>query len=260
VRRLCVAVIGAVLLTGCIALGTTQPSTLTVYAAASLTNALRTLQARYEAAVPGMHLIISTASSGALRAQIEQGARADIFLSADTANPAALAHDGLAEGEPVTFAANRLTIIVPADNPAGIRTPADLARYGVKIIAAIEGAPIAAYANRLVGSLARLAGYPAGFVSRYATNVVSREDDVRAVVTKIALGEGDAAIVYQTDAAASSEVATVAVPDAANVAATYAGIVIKGAAQPAAAHAFLAWLAGTPGRATLLDFGFLPPP
>jgi molybdate transport system substrate-binding protein len=159
----------------------------------------------------------------------------------------------------VTFAANRLTIIVPAGNPAGIRTPADLARGGVKIIAANEGAPIAAYANRLVGSLARFAGYPAGFVSRYATNVVSREDDVRAVVTKIALGEGDAAIVYQTDAAASSQVATVAVPDAANVAATYAGIVIKGAGQLVAAHAFLAWLAGSAGRATLHDFGFLPP-
>jgi molybdate transport system substrate-binding protein len=160
----------------------------------------------------------------------------------------------------VTFAANRLTIIVPAGDPAGIRTPADLARGGVKIIAANDGAPIAAYANRLVGSLARLAGYPAGFVSRYATNVVSREDDVRAVVAKIALGEGDAAIVYQTDAAASSKVATVTVPDAANVAATYAGIVIKGAGQPVAAHAFLAWLAGPPGRATLHDFGFLSPP
>jgi molybdate transport system substrate-binding protein len=218
------------------------------------------VQARYEAAAPGMHLITSTASSGALRAQIEQGARADIFLSADTANPAALAHEGLADGELVTFAANRLTIIVPAGNPAGIRTPADLARDGVKIIAAIEGAPIAAYANRLVRSLAQLAGYPAGFVSRYATNVVSREDDVRAVVTKIALGEGDAAIVYQTDAAASSEVETVAVPDAANVAATYAGIVIKGAVQRVAAHAFLAWLASPPGRAILHDFGFLPPP
>jgi molybdate transport system substrate-binding protein len=260
VRRLCVAVIGAVLLSGCTTLGTTQRSTLTVYAAASLTNALRTVQARYEAAVPGMHIIFSSASSGALRAQIEQGARADVFLSADTANPAGLIHEGLADGEPVTFAANRLTIIVPAANPAGIRTPADLARDGVKIIAANEGAPIAAYANRLVDSLGRLAAYPAGFVSRYATNVVSREDDVRAVVTKIALGEGDAAIVYQTDAAASSKVATVAVPDAANVAATYAGIVIKGAGQPVAAHAFLAWLAGPPGRATLHDFGFLPPP
>jgi molybdate transport system substrate-binding protein len=233
---------------------------LTILAAASLTNALHGVQGRYEAVVPGIHLIISTASSGALRTQIEQGAQADLFLSADAANPEALVSEGLAGGEPMTFAANRLTIIVPAGNPAGIRTPADLARSGVKIIAASDAAPIAAYANRLVGNVARLAGYPPDFASRYATNVVSREDDVRAVVNKIELGEGDAAIVYRTDAAASSELATVPVPDAANVTATYAGMVLKESGHIAAAQALLAWLAGPRGRAILGEFGFLPPP
>ena len=258
-RRLCVALVGTVLLSACTVLGARPPASLTLYAAASLTDAMRRAQAAYEAAVPGVHLTLSTGSSGALRTQIEQGAQADLFLSADAANPEALVREGLADGEPLRFAENRLTIIVPRDNPSGIRAPADLARPGVKVIAAGDAAPIAAYAAQVVGNLARLAGYAPDFAAKYAANVVSREDDVRAVVTKIELGEGDAAIVYATDAAASSKVETIAIPGAANITATYAGIVVKGSAHAAAARGFLTWLAGSQGRAILHDFGFLPP-
>jgi len=111
-----------------------------------------------------------------------------------------------------------------------------------------------------VTKLATQPGYPAGFVAAYDANVVSREDNVKAVVAKIELGEGDAAIVYVTDAKASSKVTTIEIPAVANVPATYAGLVVKASAHAAAAHAFLTWLAGPDGQKVLAGFGFLPPP
>ncbi len=232
---------------------------LTIYGAASLKGALEKAKPAYEAAVPGTTLTISTDASSALATKIEQGAPADVFLSADTKNPQALVDKGLTDGPAVTFAGNTLTVIVPADNPAGITTPADLAKAGVKIIAAGDEVPITKYATQLVDNLAKEPGYPADFAAAYAANVVSKEDNVKAVVAKNELGEGDAGIVYVTDAAASTKVATVEVPDSANVLAAYAGVVVKGSPNAAAAQAFLSWLAGPDGRAILAGFGFLPP-
>jgi molybdate transport system substrate-binding protein len=233
---------------------------LTIYGAASLKAALEEATAAYGAAFPDTTLTISTDSSAALETQIEQGAPADVFLSADTANPKKLVDKGLADGDAVIFAGNELTVIVPADNPAGIESPADMARSGVKVIAAGDEVPITKYATELIGKLAVEAGYPPDFVAAYTANVVSKEDNVKAVVAKIELGEGDAGIVYVTDASAATNVETVAVPDAANVRATYAGVVLKGSANAAAARAFLDWFAGPDGQAILGSFGFLPPP
>jgi molybdate transport system substrate-binding protein len=232
---------------------------LTIYAAASLKGALEAAQEPYEAANPGTTLTISTDSSAALATQIEEGAPADVFLSADTKNPQALVDKGLAEGAAVDFAGNKLVVIVPTDNPAAIATPADLATTGVKIIAAGEEVPITKYATQLVDNLAKEPGYPADFATAYDTNIVSKEDNVKAVVAKLELGEGDAAIVYVTDAKISTEVASVEVPDSANVLATYAGVVVKATENPDAAAAFLTWLAGSDGQAILSGFGFLPP-
>jgi molybdate transport system substrate-binding protein len=232
---------------------------LTVYGAASLKGALEKAKTAYEAANPGTTLTISTDSSAALATQIEQGAPADVFLSADTRNPQALIDTGLANAPAVSFATTRLTVIVPTDNPAGITTPAELAGTGVKIIAAGNEVPITKYATQLVDNLAKEAGYPADFAAAYAANVVSKEDTVTAVVAKVALGEGDAAIVYATDAAASGEVVTVDVPEGANVLATYAGVVVKESPHADAAEALLAWFAGPEGQAILQSFGFLPP-
>ncbi len=232
---------------------------LTIYGAASLKGALEKARTAYEAAVPGVTLTISTDSSSALETKIEQGAPADVFLSADTSNPKKLVDAGFADGAPVNFAGNKLTVIVPAGNPAGITTPADLARAGVKVIAAGDAVPITKYAGQLVANLAKEPGYPADFVALYAANVVSKEDNVKAVVAKIELGEGEAGIVYVTDAKASTKVATVDVPDSANVLASYDGVVVKGSANAAAARAFLAWFAGPAGQAILTSFGFLLP-
>lgn len=232
---------------------------LTIYAAASLKAALAKATTAYEAANPGTTLAISTDSSAALETKIEQGAPADVLLSADTANPQKLVDKGLAAGSITKFAGNLLTVIVPMANPAGIQTPADLAKPGIKVIAAGDTVPITKYATQLVANLAKQPGYPADFVARYTANVVSKEENVAAVVAKIELGEGDAGIVYVTDAKTSTKVTTVAVPDAANVPATYGGVVVKASPNLAAAQAFLAWLAGPDGQAILASFGFLPP-
>ena len=235
------------------------PAALTIYGAASLKGALDKVKTAYETANPGTTLTISTDSSATLETQIEQGAPADVFLSSDTKNPQTLVDKGLADGDTVRFAGNKLTIVVPTSNPAGITTPADLAKSGVKIIAAGDAVPITKYATQLVANLAKEAGYPADFVAAYTANIVSKEDNVKAVIAKLELGEGDAGIVYVTDAKASSKVATIDVPNTANVLAIYAGVVVTASKNVVAAKAFLTWFAGPDGQAMLSTFGFLPP-
>jgi molybdate transport system substrate-binding protein len=159
----------------------------------------------------------------------------------------------------IRFARNRLTIIVPRANPAAIRTPPDLTRSDVKVIAAGKAVPVTRYAEQLIAKLAVLPGYPSDFMARYTANIASREDNVAAVVAKIELGEGDAAVVYHTDAIAATRVNEIPVPDGANVAAIYGGVVLKSSPNQAAAGAFLAWLAGADGQAALASLGFEPP-
>lgn len=237
----------------------TTPVELVVFAAASLRDAIEAAAATYSEATPGVTIRVSADSSATLRTQIEQGAHADVFLSADTKNPQTLVDAGLTDGSSVAFAGSTLTIIVPTANPAGIESPEDLARAGVKVVAAGDDVPITAYASRLIDRLAASDGYPAGFAAAVAANVVSQEENVKAIVTKIALGEGDAGIVYVTDARGRDDVTMIPVPNDVNVAATYAGVVVKSSADVAAAHALLDWLAGPDGQALLGAFGFRPP-
>jgi molybdate transport system substrate-binding protein len=226
-------------------------SDLTVFGAASLRSA-------FEAMVPplatatGLAPIYSFDASSTLRAQIEQGAPADVFASADTTSVTTLLDAGLAI-DAVAFACNQLTIIVPAGNPAGITSALDLGRAGVRVIAAGEEVPITRYATQLVQNL--------GIADAYAANVVSREDNVAAVRSRIHLGEGDAAIVYLTDAIASGDgVIRIPVPPGANVPATYAAAIVADTDQPSESRAFLGWLTGPQGQRVLADFGFLPAP
>jgi molybdate transport system substrate-binding protein len=266
-RLVSLLAIVALVLAACSSNATTAPASpsaaalsgpLTIYGAASLKGALGKAQTAFEAANPGVTITVSTDSSATLETQIEQGAPADVFLSADTANPAKLVAKGLAS-DPVKFATNLLTVIVPTANPANIKTPADLAKPGVKIIAAEDSVPITKYATVLVANLAKQPGYPADFVAKYNANVVSKEANVAAVVSKVGLGEGDAGICYVTDAKASTSVTAIPVPADANVPANYAGVVIKASKDLPAAQAFLTWFAGPDGQAILASFGFLPP-
>ena len=212
---------------------------------------------------PWTDLTTSTGSSAAVRTQIEQGAPADVFLSADTSNPEALVNADLTDGGVVEFATNSLVVVVPRGNPAAITSPADLARPGVRIIAASDGVPISDYSAQVIDRLSATEGYPEDFAAAYAANVVSKEDNVAAVTAKIVLGEGDAAIVYVTDAqtadAHAAGVETIEIPEAANVAAEYGGVVIRASQSRPTAHEFLGWLRSVNGQTVLSTFGFGPP-
>ena len=137
-----------------------EPVELTIYGAASLKGVLEAAKAAYETSNTGTTVALSTGSSAALETQIDQGAPADVFLSADTTNPKKLVDAGLADGAAIIFAGNELTVIVSTANPAGIASPKDLARSGVKVIAAGDEVPITKYATQLVDNLAKEAGYP----------------------------------------------------------------------------------------------------
>ncbi len=231
---------------------------LRVAAAASLRTAIVALGDAYSAAHPGTTVTVATGSSAALRTQVEQGAPFDVFLSADEANPQALADESLTAGDPIPFASNSVALVVPAGNPAEIATPADLARPGIRLVAAGARVPITTYADRVIANLGSITGYPPGYVAALEANTVSREDNVAAVLAKVELGEGDAGFVYATDAASSTKVGSIAIPAGAQVRARYAGVVIRGGRVDAAAD-FLDWVAGEAGQAVLRPFGFLAP-
>jgi molybdate transport system substrate-binding protein len=227
-----------------------------VFAAASLTDAFEELAAAY-ADETDAEVVLSFDASSALRAQITEGASADLFVSADVVNPQQLVDAGLTDGEPQRFAANRLVLVVPADGADAVATWQDLAADGVRIVAAGEDVPITAYAEELVDALADQPDAPDGLAEAYAANVVSREDNVRALLAKIELGEGDAGIVYETDAASTDDVASIEIPAEAEVVADYAFVVLADAAT--AASAFAEWLVGDEAQAILASHGFRPP-
>ena len=242
------------------ATATAVPAEIAVYAASSLTEAFDALAVAYEAANPGTRVTLSYDSSAALRAKIEQGARVDVFASADTKNPDALVSAGLAAGPTTPFAANELAVIVPASNPAGLTDPYGLAGPGVKVIAAGEKVPITAYAASLLENLEAYKGAQADLIPSYERNIVSREDNVKGIVAKVELGEGDGGIVYATDArAAGDKVRTLPVPPGTNVRATYGAVILTDAPEPAAAAAFLAWLTGQDAQSILSSYGFSAP-
>jgi molybdate transport system substrate-binding protein len=233
---------------------------LTVYAAASLTEVFDALAVAYEAANPDVTVTLSYDSSAALRAKIEQGARVDVFASADTKNPDALVAAGLATGPTVVFASSELAVIVPADNPAGLVDPYGLAEPGVKVIAAGEKVPISAYATKLLENLEAYKGAQADLIPSYQRNVVSREDNVKGIVAKVELGEGDGGIVYATDArAAGDKVETLPIPPGTNVRVAYGAVIPADAPAPDAATAFLVWLLGPDAQAILTSHGFAAP-
>lgn len=175
-------------------------------------------------------------SSSQLRTQLQEGAKADIFASADVAQMEQVAKAGLVDGNATIFARNRLVVIVPKGNPGKVTTLADLAKPGVKFVTTPPDVPIGAYAR---ASLKKLASDPAngnGYDAKVLANIVSEEANVRQVVVKVQLGEADAGICYATDVTAvpSGEVTTIDIPDSANVVAEYPIAILKSAKAPAA--------------------------
>jgi len=216
-------------------------ATLTVYAAASLTNVFPKVDGspRY-----------SFAGSNTLAAQIQQGAPADVFASANMTLPNQLNAKGLC-GKPVVFTRNTLVIVVPRSNPASIRSVYDLAKAGVKLDIAASGVPVGSYTLQILKNM--------GLSTAVLKNVVSQETDVREVLSKVALGEADAGFVYSTDAkTVPGQVTVIKVPAWAQPKVQYGICIVSSSANKQGAQAFVDKVISKTGQAKMLAAGFLP--
>ena len=229
-----------------------EPAPVVVFAASSLREAMTELEHAFEREHPEIDLRPSFAGSQVLRLQLEHGARAQVFASANADHLRALADAELvAPGEP--FARNTLALITPLDNPAQIESFADLPRAERLVIGAAE-VPIGAYTDALFDRL------EPGLAKQLRARVVSRESNVRLVRAKVELGEADAAIVYQTDAAASTRVRTIPLPSALSPEALYLIAPVRGASHSHEAATFVAFVRGPQGQAILASHGFMGAP
>ena len=226
--------------------------TLQVFAASSLADAFREMEAAFEAAHPGTDVELVFAGSQVLRLQIEHGARADIFASADRRHIESLERAGLV-AEYAEFAGNELVVIVPPDNPAGIESFNDLPRAR-RLVIGTENVPVGGYTRAALRRATAHSG--PGFETAVLDRVVSEESNVRLVRAKVELGVADAAIVYRTDAA-PGRVRTIPMPWWANVRADYLMGAVAGSANPEGAEQWIGFVASPAGREILSRRGFV---
>jgi molybdate transport system substrate-binding protein len=220
---------------------------LNVFAAASLTGAFNAAKAPLTAANPGLSLTYNFAGSNTLVSQIMQGAPADVFASADTANMQKLVTAGLVN-TPVTFAKNKLEIAVAPGNPKQITGLADLAKPGVSVVLEATGVPAGDYTRMILASM------------NITVTPKSLETDVKSAITKVTSGEADATVVYVTDVkAAASSVTGVPIPDSVQPNITYPMAVVKASKNTAGAQAFINSAVSGDVQKALENAGFLPP-
>lgn len=226
---------------------------LTVFAASSLTAAFTKIGADFEAANLGARVTLNFGSSGDLAAAIQSEGTADVFASASGSYMEEVSDEVGVIGR-ADFVKNELVIITPPDNPANISSLQDLATPGVQVILAAEGVPVGDYARQALDA--------AGIEEAVLANVVSNEADDASVVAKITAGEADAAIVYVSDVTreVAPQVNAVEIPEDMNLIATYPIAVVAGSSHADLAQAFVDYVTGSAGQATLTDFGFLPLP
>jgi molybdate transport system substrate-binding protein len=241
--RVAVTILAATILAAVTAgAGRGQSEPLTIYAAASLTDVFRGFDSNQR---------YSFAGSGTLETQIRNGAPADLFASAAPLNTQRLFRQGLVD-RPVTFASNRLALIVPRSNPAEITSIYDLRRKPVKLVIAGAAVPVGAYTRTVLKKMG---------LTSVLSKVVSQEPDVRAVTGKVALGQADAGFVYVTDARAVSEqVSVIRIPAWAQPRVRYEIAVVARSSRKALARAWITRLLSARGQAALKSYGFLPLP
>jgi len=224
------------------AAGRSQAGPLTIYAAASLTGVFNTYDGSEK---------YSFAGSNVLETQIKQGAPADIFASASPANTQRLYASGLVD-KPVTFTANRLALIVPKSNPAGLKSVYDLRSVSVKLVVAGAAVPVGGYTRTVLKKMG---------LSSVLSKVVSQESDVKAVTSKVALGQADAGFVYVTDArAVSDQVTLIRIPAWAQPRVRYEIAVVSKSPNKSAAQSWIKGILSTKGQTALSHAGFLPIP
>ena len=219
------------------------PATLTVFAAASLQPAFDRIGQQLRTQ-KNITTTFSYAGSQTLTTQLQQGAPADVFASADTAHMTTVQNAGLIAGPPRIFAHNRLEIAVERGNPKGIHSLADLSRAGLVVVLADPSVPAGKYAQQAL-TRAHVTVHPA-----------SLEPEVTGVLSKVALGEADAGIVYVSDVVTSGQVDGVAIPDDQNVIAEYPIAALSSAQDPIGAQTFITYLLSAAGQAVLETAGF----
>jgi molybdate transport system substrate-binding protein len=232
--------------------------TLTVFAAASLTEAFTQIGEDIREAHPGVSVEFNFAGSQALVTQLSEGAEADVFASANPSQMRAAVEAGVIDGDAAIFARNQLVVIVPEDNPAGLSSAADLGKDGILLDIAQEDVPVGRYTRQSVCLMDQdPETFGEEFAERVSDNIVSEENNVRAVVTKVALGEADAGVVYQTDVTpdVADRVEIIEIPQAFNVVAEYPVAAVTGG-DAALSQAFIGYLLGPEGQATLEEHGF----
>jgi molybdate transport system substrate-binding protein len=238
--------------------GSPVAGTLTVFAAASLTESFTAIGKHLESLHPGLRILFNFAGSQALRTQIEQGALADVFASADVLQMQLARKSGVVQDEAPIFIKNRLAIIVPRRHGGQVSTLRDLATPGLKLVLAGQHVPVGHYSRQVLRRAA--VDYGDDFEARVLQNLVSEEHNVKQVVTKIQLGEADAGMAYVSDITPQIEsaVQTISIPDAYNQIASYPIAIVKGMRQRAAAEAFIGFVRSERGQAIMKSYNFVP--
>ena len=232
--------------------------TLTVFAAASLTEPFAEIGKRLEATYPGLKILYNFGGSPTLRTQLEQGARADVFVSADAVQMELAKQNGVVQGETPVFVKNRLVVIVPRDNLGQVTAFSDLAKPGLKLDLAAPTVPVGNYSRQALRTAS--AAYGADFEVRALRNVVSEEENVKQVVAKVQLGEADAGMVYISDVTPKigNNVLMIQIPDAYNQVATYPIALTQSVQNRPAAEAFISFVLSAQGQALLQAHHFIP--
>jgi molybdate transport system substrate-binding protein len=237
-------------------------SELTVFAAASLADAYRQIGRNFEKANPGVRVVFNFAGSQQLAAQLAQGAPADVFASANNAQMAVAVNAGrVAEDSARTFVRNRLVVVTTRDSRVRITRLQDLARPGLKLVFAARAVPVGQYTQEFLDKAAADPAFARSFKSDVLQNVVSYEDNVRAVLTKVSLGEGDAGVVYASDVISSprTPVRRVEIPRRLNVLAAYPIATVSDSDNPALAQKFVDYMDASDTRLVLARYGFTLP-
>ncbi len=232
--------------------------TLTVFAAASLTEAFTTIGNAFGKA-NNVTVHFNFGGSDTLVTQLAQGAPADVFASANQTQMNTAAGKGLIAGTPVVFVRNRLIVIVPRNNPAHLYSLPDLGRPGVNLVLAAPAVPVGKYARAALTVMASDAAFGPNFLARIQANIKSNETDVKAIAAKVTLGEADAGIVYVTDVTpqVAAQVQTIQIPAAFNQIATYPIAVTKSSQTAALAQKFIDYVRSPAGTKVLAAHGFI---
>ena len=258
-RSINIAILLSFLLVACRGTRAASPRTLTVFAAASLTDAFTEIGQAFEAEHAGVIVVFNFGGSQNLRTQIEQGAPADVFAAANTKEMDTLVSQNfVASDASRIFLTNQLVVILPPDNPADITSLQDLSQPGLKLVLAAEEVPAGTYARQILENLN--ATFGAEFSAQVLANVVSNEDNIRQAVTKVQLGEADASLVYRSDAVAAPDLQQIEIPIEFNVFAEYPIAPLIESANSDLADEFIAYLISPVGQATLAKWGFTPLP